>query len=69
MRRVNIHERDTEGTSDAGVPGIVPAIYLLQRVLYVAASSAWGQRVSRKMLEYYIWGIDGTTRCSDQVWW
>lgn len=46
MARANIQERDTEGTSDAGVPGIVPAVYLLERVLNVAESGAQRQRTS-----------------------
>lgn len=64
MSGIFIQERDTDGTSDAGVPGIVPAMCLLELVLYVAASSAGTTKVA-KMMEYYIWGSNGA-RCSDR---
>jgi hypothetical protein len=45
--RATIHERVTEGTSEVGVPGIVPAVYLEERVLNVAARGTQQRRASR----------------------
>ena len=46
-----VHESVTVGTSDVGVPGMVPAVQVVERALDVAASSVQGQRVSQRMLE------------------
>lgn len=43
-----IHERDTVGTSDAGVPGIVPAVCLLERVLRWQRPVCRGNECRRK---------------------
>ena len=41
MSRACVHESVTVGTSDVDEPGMMPAVYELERVLSVAASSTY----------------------------
>lgn len=63
MSRACVHESVTVGTSDVDEPGMMPAVYKLERVLSVAASSAYTDRDSECRKECWssdIWGNDGT---------